>query len=110
MEILWNHKLRVPKARVSYSVLSSGKHELYSGAQRVVTLSLVPAASAEASGGWGRRVCTGWSPWERGMGKKILTSLWRLSSFRRSEASAADLAKRAQITHSLREPINSRRC
>lgn len=108
-EDTWNHKLRLPKAEVSYTMVSSRKTELYSGAQRGVNLSLAPAASAEANGSWERRARTGCFPWERGTGKKILTSLWKLSSFRRSEVSAVALAKRAQISHSLRKPINSSR-
>lgn len=87
----------------TYTMVSFAKNELL---QRGVNLSLMPATSAEASGGWETTACTGLLPWERGIGKKILTSLWRLSSFRRSEVSAA---KRAQITHSLSEPINSSR-
>lgn len=33
-EDTWNHKLRLPKAKVSYTLVSSGKTELYSRAQR----------------------------------------------------------------------------
>lgn len=109
MEDTWNFKPKLPKTRVSYTMVSSSNNELYYAAQRGANLSLLPAASAEASGGWERRAHRT-IPRERGTGKKILTSLWRLSSFRRPEVSAAALASRAQITHSLRESINWSGC
>lgn len=85
-----------------YTKVSSGKNKLHCGAQRGVNLSLTPAAWAEPSSGWERNVCTAQLRWESSKDKILYLTLETLT-FITSEVSAA---KRAWITHSLRQSIN----